>query len=122
MVDEDGIVIEATSASGATAASATEKTWFALNSAGASGADGNGYLKMIEFKVTCTSGTDLYLKPISAKYANAYVGGSTETYKYFDADALNAMWGSGTMVTYTLTDTSTGNGYGIASVNFIIMI
>ena len=117
---EDGIVIEATSASGATAASATEKTWFAVNAVGASGV-GYGYLKMIEFKVTCTSGTHLYLKPISAKNKANYVGASTETYKYFDAGAINAMWGGGTMTAATLADTKAGDLYAIASVTFIII-
>ena len=117
---EDGIVIEATSASGATDASATEKTWFAVNAAGNTGAH-YGYLKMIEFKVTCTSGTDLYLKPISAKYKQYYVGGSTETYKYFDAGAINAMWGSGTMTATTLADYKDGSLYALASVTFIII-
>ena len=118
---EDGIVIEATSASGATAASATEKTWFAVNALGSTGTQ-YGILKMVEFKVTLLSGTDdLYLKPISAKYALNYVGGSTETYKYFDAGAINAMWGSGTMTAQTLSDSKDAPGYAIASVTFIII-
>ena len=117
---EDGFVIEATSASGATAASATEKTWFAVNALGKSG-ETDGYLKMIEFKVTCTSGTHLYLKPISAKNKQNYVGDSTETYKYFDAGAINAMWGSGTMTASTLTDSKAGALYALASVTFIII-
>ena len=119
---EDGFVIEATSASGATAASATEKTWFAVNAVGAtSGIHASGYLKMIEFKVTCTSGTHLYLKPISAKNKQNYIGDATETYKYFDAGAINAMWGSGTMAAATLADTKAGALYALASVTFIII-
>ena len=117
---EDGFVIEATSASGATAASATEKTWFAVNAQGKSGSV-DGYLKMIEFKVTCTSGTHLYLKPISAKNFENYIADATETYKYFDADAINAMWGSGTMADANLGDTKTFDGYALASVTFIII-
>jgi hypothetical protein len=120
---EDGFVIEATSASGATAASATEKTWFAVNAQGKSGSV-DGYLKMIEFKVTCTSdvqGTHLYLKPISAKNKQSYITDSTETYKYFDAGAINAMWGSGTMTSAALTDSKAGSLYALASVTFIII-
>ena len=117
---EDGFVIEATSASGATAASATEKTWFAVNAVGATTGTWP-YLKMIEFKVTCTSGTHLYLKPISAKNKQNYIGDATETYKYFDAGAINAMWGGDTMAASALTDSKSGALYALASVTFIII-
>jgi len=117
---EDGIVIEATSASGATAASATEKTWFAVNAYGVIPSDTTGYLKMVEFKVTLSGTDDLYLKPISAKYKE-YVGDATETYKFFNASAINEEWGSGTMTAQTLVDSPDDHGYAIASVTFIII-
>jgi hypothetical protein len=120
MFAEDGIVIEATSASGATAASATEKTWFAVNAFGKPPSPTTGYLKMIEFKVTLSGTDDLYLKPISAKYKQ-YVGDATETYKFFNASALNEEWGSGTMTAQTLVDSHGASGYAIASVAFIII-
>ena len=76
---------------------------------------------MIEFKVTCTSGTHLYLKPISAKNKQNYIGDATETYKYFDAGAINAMWGGDTMAASALTDSKSGALYALASVTFIII-
>ena len=115
---EDGMVIEATSASGATAASATEKTWFAVNALGTSG---QRHIKMIEFKVTCTSEGHLYIQPISAKVAVDYIAGSTETDTYFDAHALNALWADGTMVVKVLADSYNGADYALASVTFIII-
>ena len=117
---EDGIVIEATSASGATAASATEKTWFAVNAYGVKPST-TGYLKMVMFKVTKSGTDDLYLKPISTKYKLGYVGDATEAYKFFNASAINEEWGSGTMTAQNLVDSPIAEGYALASVTFIII-